>query len=257
MKKFLFSFLIVMIMALISSSAFADNKIKIGIIGAMDIEVDSLKQNAKISNKIIIADMEFNEGMLDNVDVVIVKCGMGKVNAAICTQILISKFGVTHVINTGVAGSLNNKLNIGDIVVASDTVQHDYDVVQIGFKKGEIPYTGLVFFKSDELMKKKAVEAVKNSAPDIQVIEGRVCTGDQFIAAKEQKDKITSNFGGDCCEMESGVIAQTCYLNHVPFVIIRAIADKADSSETPDFHEFEAQTAKLCANVTEYMVKNF
>ena len=114
MKKFL----IVMIMALISSSAFADNKVKIGIIGA---EVDSLKQTAKISNKIIIADMEFNEGMLDNVDVVIVKCGMGKVNAAICTQILISKFGVTHVINTGVAGSLNNKLNIGDIVVASDT----------------------------------------------------------------------------------------------------------------------------------------
>jgi len=193
MKKFL----IVMIMALISSSAFADNKVKIGIIGA---EVDSLKQTAKISNKIIIADMEFNEGMLDNVDVVIVKCGMGKVNAAICTQILISKFGVTHVINTGVAGSLNNKLNIGDIVVASDTVQHDYDVVQISFKKGEIPYT---------------------------------------------------------CEMESGAIAQTFYLNHVPFVIIRAIADKADSSETPDFHEFEAQTAKLCANVTEYMVKNF
>ena len=257
MRKIFISFFILIALILSSSSAFADNKIKIGIIGAMDIEVDSLKQNAKISNKIIIADMEFNEGMLDNVDVVIVKCGMGKVNAAICTQILISNFGVTHVINTGVAGSLNNKLNVGDIVVAADVVQHDYDVEPIGFKKGEIPYTGLVFFKADDKMRKKALETVKNFAPDIQVIEGRICTGDQFIATKEQKNKIISNFGGDCCEMESGAIAQTCYLNNVPFVIIRAISDKADETETSDFHEFEPPTAKLCANITEYMVKNF
>ena len=255
MKKFFVACLI--FMTFLTSCAFADNKIKIGIIGAMDIEVDNLKKASEISNKISIADMEFNEGKLGGVDVVIVKCGMGKVNAAICAQILINSFGVTGVINTGVAGSLNNKLNIGDVVIAQDIVQHDYDISPLGFKKGEIPYTGLVFFKTDESLRKKAFEGAKNFAPDIQVIEGRICTGDQFIATKEQKNKIISNFGGDCCEMEGGAIAQTCYLNHIPFVVIRAISDKADSSETPDFNEFEASAAKLCANITEYIVKNF
>ena len=253
-KKFSALFLILVAFA---PCAFADDSIKIGIIGAMDVEVDTLKQEMDISNKITRAGMEFCEGKLGSVDSVIVKCGIGKVNAGICAQILIDAFKVTHVINTGVAGSLNNDLDIGAIVVAADAVQHDYDITPIGFKAGEIPYTGLVAFKTDETMRKKAVEAVKNFAPDVHVIEGRICTGDQFIASKEAKDKITSTFGGDCCEMEGGAIAQVCYLNNVPFVIIRAVSDKADESETADFHEFEERTAKLCADVTEYMVKNF
>ena len=257
MKK-IFVFLFSLAITFAPFSAYAsDISTKIGIIGAMDIELETLKQAAEISDKITRAGMEFCEGKLGDTEVVIVKCGMGKVNAGICAQILIDLFNVTHVINTGVAGSLNNALNIGDIVVAVDIVQHDYDVTPIGFRKGEIPYTGLVAFKTDESLRTKAVEAVRNATPDIHVIEGRICTGDQFISTKEQKEKIISSFGGDCCEMESGAVAQVCYLNHVPFVIIRAISDKADATETPDFHEFESKAAKLCAAATEYMVKNF
>ncbi|MBQ7559995.1 MAG: 5'-methylthioadenosine/adenosylhomocysteine nucleosidase [Synergistaceae bacterium] len=255
MKKFFVLFLLAIIFVPIS--ACAESSIKLGIIGAMDVEVETLKNAAEISRKITRAEMEFCEGKLGNVDVVIVRCGMGKVNAGICVQILADIFNVTHVINTGVAGSLNNALNIGDIVVAVDAVQHDYDVTPINFEKGEIPYTGLVAFNTDEKLREQAVNAAKKVAPGIQVIKGRICTGDQFIATKEQKNKIISSFGGDCCEMESGAIAQACYLNKIPFVIIRAVADKADKTETVDFHKFETQTAKLCASITEYMIKNF
>lgn len=252
MKKFWVLCLFAVIFA--PSASFADD-VKVGIIGAMDIEVDTLKHAADISRKITRAEMEFCEGKIGGVDVVIVKCGMGKVNAGICVQILLDLFNVTHVINTGVAGALNNALDIGDIVIAVDAVQHDFDVEPIGFRRGEIPYTGLVAFKADDELRKKAVEAVRAAAPDVKVIEGRICTGDQFIASKEQKEKIISSFGGDCCEMESGAIAQACHLNHVPFIIIRAIADKADASETVDFHEFEEETARHCAAITEYMLK--
>lgn len=255
MKKFLALFLLTIIFA--PFSAYAENSIKIGIIGAIDVEVETLKNDAEISRKITKAEMEFCEGKLGNIDVVIVKCGMGKVNAGICVQMLVDIFNVTHVINTGVAGSLNNALNIGDVVVAVDAVQHDYDVTPINFEKGEIPYTGLVAFKTDEKLREQAVNAAKKVAPSIQIVEGRICTGDQFISTKEQKNKIISSFGGDCCEMEGGAIAQACYLNKIPFIIIRSISDKADETETVDFKEFEAQTAKLCANITEYMIRNF
>ena len=252
MRKFCVSCLILIV--LMSTQAYAG--VKIGIIGAMDVEVSDLKEAAEISRTITKAGMEFCEGKLGDTDVVIVKCGMGKVNAGICTQMLVDIFDVSHIINTGVAGSLNNALNIGDIVVAVDAVQHDYDVTPINFKRGEIPYTGLVAFESDKALRELAVDAVHKAAPDIQVIEGRICTGDQFIAKKEQKEAITSAFGGDCCEMESGAIAQVCYLNNVPFAIIRAISDKADDSQHVDFKEFEAETAKRCASITKYMVTN-
>ena len=255
MKKFFVLCLFIFIFAPLN--AYADPSIKIGIIGAMDVEVETLKNAAEFSNKITRAEMEFCEGKLGGVDVVIVRCGMGKVNAGICVQMLVDIFNVTHVINTGIAGSLNDNLKIGDIVVGVDTVQHDYDVTPVGFKKGEIPYTGLSAFKSDEKLVEKAFNAVKLSAPDIHVIKGRACTGDQFIATKEQKNKIISSFGGDCCDMESGAIAQACYLNKIPFVIIRVVADTADETKQTDFQEFEAVTAKLCAGVTEYMVRNF
>ena len=226
----------------------------IGIIGAMDNEVDSLKQAADIKNTVRIAEMEFCEGTLEDKDVVIVKCGMGKVNAGICAHTLINDLGCTKIINTGVAGSLDSRIDIGDIVVSSDAVQHDFDVEAIGFKKGEIPYTGLSAFTADEDMRKTAVEAVKESAPDIGVYEGRVCSGDQFISKKEQKDTIISNFGGMCCEMEGGAVAQTCYLNSTPFIIIRAISDKSDETEIVDYKKFEAKAAADCAKIVENMI---
>lgn len=232
-----------------------EDKEMIGIIGAMDVEVNTLKEAADISETKKIAEMEFCKGTLGDKDVVIVKCGMGKVNAGICAHTLINEFGCSRIINTGVAGSLDSKIDIGDIVVSTDAVQHDFDVEYLGFKKGEIPYTGQFAFPADETMRATAVKAVKESAPDIHVFEGRVCSGDQFISKQEQKDKITSDFGGMCCEMEGGAIAQACYLNNTPFVVIRAISDKPNETVVVDYKVFEAEAAARCAKIVQYMIE--
>ena len=229
---------------------------RIGIIGAMDEEVDLLKKSAKITNIKKIAEMEFCEGILDDKNVVIVKCGMGKVNAGICAHTLINNFNCNKIINTGVAGSLDNKLDIGDIVVSVDAVQHDYDVTEIGFKKGEIPYTGLYAFKADENMRAAAREVLSKSDLKIKYYEGRICSGDQFISTKEEKYAITSNFGGLCCEMEGAAIAQVCYLNKTPFVIIRSISDKDDKAEDEEYESFKEDSAKNSATIVKNMIKH-
>lgn len=227
----------------------------IGIIGAMDVEVDHLKQEACIRKTTTIAAMEYCEGTLGEKNVVIVKCGMGKVNAGMCASTLINLFNCTRIINTGVAGSLDNELNIGDIVVSVDAVQHDFDVEVIGFGKGEIPYTGLYAFPADEALRAAAVEAVRKSAPEIRVYEGRVNSGDQFIHTRAQKDRIHADFGGLCCEMEGAAIAQACWLNDTPFVILRAISDKEDGSVAVEFQTFAAEAAHRCAKSVRYMVE--
>ena len=227
----------------------------IGIIGAMDVEVKTLKEAASVTKTATIAGMEFCEGRLGEKDVVIVKCGMGKVNAGICANTLINDFGCTKIINTGVAGSLDNKIDIGDIVVSTDAVQHDFDVSFLGFSKGEIPYTGKYAFPADTDLRSAAVTAVKECAPEVHVFEGRVCSGDQFISKTQQKETITTNFGGMCCEMEGAAVAQACFLSSTPFVIIRAISDKPDETEYVDYTVFEAQAAERCAKIVRYMVE--
>ena len=228
--------------------------VKIGIIGAMADEVATLKEEMDITGTETVADMKFCEGMLDGKDVVVVQCGMGKVNAGICAQTLISDFGVDCVINTGVAGSLTNDLDIGDIVVSTEAVQHDFDVSSIGFKRGEIPYTGLISFPADDNLRQIAVSTIEESYSDVNVLEGRICSGDQFINTDEQKTRIIKQFGGLCCEMEGGAIAQACYLNHVPYVIIRAISDKFDGSNQIDYEIFEEDAANKCAAIVRSMI---
>ena len=228
----------------------------IGIIGAMDEEIDPLLEAAQIKGRRAVAGMEYCEGMLEGRAVVIVRCGMGKVNAGICANTLINDFNCAKVINTGAAGSLDNRIDIGDVVVSVDAVQHDFDVSAIGFKRGEIPFTGLYAFPADEAMRKVAIEAVRQAAPEVGVFEGRVCSGDQFISTSEQKDRITSNFGGMCSEMEGAAIAHACYLNDTPFVIIRAISDKADGSQAVEFDAFKAGAGARSAKVVQHMIRN-
>ena len=228
----------------------------IGIIGAMEEEVSLLKKTASIKKTTKIAGMEFCEGTIEGKNVVIVQCGMGKVNAGICANTLINNFGCVKIINSGVAGSLDNKLDIGDIVVSVDAVQHDFTVEAIGFAKGEIPYTGLYAFPADESMRRAAVAAVQENFPNIHVYEGRICSGDQFISDKEQKEKIVSDFGGLCCEMEGAAIAQTCYLNGTPFVVLRAISDKSDGSHSVEYESFKKEAAETCAKSVLAMLKN-
>ena len=222
---------------------------KIGIIGAMAEEVSELKaslQDAKVTK---IARMEFCEGSFGNTDVVVVQSGIGKVNAAACAQILINHFGVTHVMNTGVAGSLNAKIDIGDIVVSTDAMYHDVDATIFGYAKGEVPQVGTASFVADEMLRKAAVEAVKEAAPDIHVFEGRVVSGDQFISSREVKNHIRDTFQGDRTEMEGAAIAQVAY-------IIRAISDKADDSGQEAYDVFEKKAAMHCAHVVEYMISH-
>ena len=231
-----------------------ETSVRTGIIGAMDEEVAALREAITNGKTTVVAGMEFYEGTLDGAEVVVVKCGMGKVNAGTCAQVLISVFGVDRVINTGVAGSLDAEIDIGDIVVSTDAVQDDYDLTPLGYDPGEVDRIGSVSIPADPDMRASAVNAVREVAPEVQVFEGRVCTGDQFIASAEQKDAILAEFGGLCCEMEGGAIAQVCYLNEIPFVIIRAISDKADGSAEMAFDEFEAAAAARCAAITRYMV---
>lgn len=227
---------------------------KIGIIGAMELEVEELKsklQGKKVTKK---AGMEFNEGTLNGASVVIVRSGIGKVNAALCVQILADIFHVTHVINTGVAGSLNAKLDIGDILISRDALHHDMDVTIFGYQLGEVPQMGFREFSADEHLIQLAQESCSKVNPDIHAIIGRVVSGDQFISSKEVKDKLISVFQGDCAEMEGASIAHGAYLNDLPFVIIRAISDKADDSAEMDYPSFERAAAKHSALLVEDMV---
>ena len=229
---------------------------KIGIIGAMEVEVESLKAAMNIKNTVKKASMESFEGTIGDTEVVVVRSGICKVNAGICVQILVDTFGVTHVLNTGAAGSLDARINIGDIVLSTDACYHDVDATIFGYKKGEIPQLGTQVFIADKELIEKAKAAIKTAAPDLGVFEGRVCSGDQFISSSEVKDAIIKDLGGMCCEMEGAGIAQACYLNNVPFVIIRAISDKADGSEIMDYPEFEKKAAHDCAALVLEMLKS-
>ena len=228
---------------------------KIGIIGAMEIEVESLKKDMTVSCSIKKANMEFFEGKISDTDVVVVKSGICKVNAALCVQILVDDFKVTHVINTGAAGSLDAKINIGDFVVSTDVVYHDVDATVFGYKKGEIPQTGRLEFPADKWMIDNIKKAASLAGITGKLWEGRVCSGDQFISDSSVKDGIKKEFYGLCTEMEGAGIAQASFLNNIPFVILRAISDKADGSDIMDYPEFEKKAAADCAALTEAFIK--
>ena len=173
----------------------------LGIIGAMDVEVAKLKEkleNVEITTK---AGMDFYKGSFEGKDVVIVRSGIGKVNAGICTQILVDVFGVSAIINTGIAGSLKNEINIGDIVISTDALQHDVDATNFGYELGFIPQMKVLSFEADAKLISLAKECCKTVLPEIGVFEGRVVSGDQFIADKAKKNYISENFHGFCTEM--------------------------------------------------------
>ena len=227
---------------------------KLGIIGAMQVEVEILL--SAMNNKVekTIAGSTFYEGTLENLEVVVVQCGVGKVNAAICAQILCSCFGITHLVNTGIAGSLCADLDIGDLVVSTDAMYHDFDCVHFGYPYGKVPGMDVTSFPADEAMIGYAFDAAEAVNPG-HTKKGRVASGDQFVAVKELKEKIIANTQGLCTEMEGTSIAQTAYRNGLPFVILRAISDKADDSAEMDYPTFERIAAHRCAEVTRNLAK--
>ena len=222
---------------------------KLGIIGAMAVEIAALQENMENTTVVKRAGMDFYEGKLRGLDVVVVQCGVGKITAAICTQVLCDCFGVTHLVNTGIAGSLCAELDIGDLVISKDAIHHDFDLRFWGRPIGQVPGMDVIAFPAEETMRNLALAAAETVNPGHSKV-GRVASGDQFICSREQKDKIIADTGAICAEMEGAAIAHTAYRNGVPFVIIRAISDKADDSAEMDYPTFEAIAAQRCAQVT-------
>lgn len=213
----------------------------LGIIGAMDEEIAKIKEQMENVRVMSRASMEFFEGTVNGQPVVVVRSGIGKVNAAMCTQILADVYHVDAIINTGIAGSLNADINIGDIVLSTDTLEHDMDAVAFGYPLGQIPRMDTLSFKADAKLRKAAKSVCEQVNPDVTVFEGRVVSGDQFISDKEKKQWLVDNFAGYCTEMEGAAIAHAAYLNGIPFLVIRAISDKADDSASVDYPAFEAK----------------
>ncbi len=256
MKKSLLALGVVMLVsmtAILGCSSVQTEAVKpLGIIGAMEEEVETLKSKMDIKETVEIAGMTFYRGAIDNKEIVLVRSGIGKVNMAACTQILIDHFNVAALVNSGVSGTLNPELNQGDIVISTEAVQHDFDTSPVGGKVGEIDRLGIDFFPaSTELIAtaKKAAETLT----DINVVEGQVASGDQFIAGGEAAEKIKANFGEiSAVEMEGAAMAQVAYLNDVPYVIIRSISDKADGGAELSYEEFLPLAAK---NSSDFVLK--
>ena len=226
---------------------------KLGIIGAMACEVEALKgkmEHVTVGNH---AGSEYFEGTLEGLPAVVVQCGVGKVNAAMCAQILCSVYGVTHLVNTGIAGSLCAELDIADMVVSTDAMYHDMDVTVFGYAAGQVPGMPLSY-AADETLSGYAFAAAEAVNPG-HTRTGRIASGDQFVSGKEQKERIIAVSGAVCTEMEGTAIAHTAWRNNVPFVILRAISDKADDSAEMDYPTFERIAAHRCAEVTKNLAR--
>ena len=219
---------------------------KLGIIGAMDVEVQTLKEQMADLTVTEIAGSAFFAGKLQGLPVVVVQCGVGKVNAAACTQLLCT-MGVTHIVNTGIAGSLCAQQDIGDMVVSDQVMHHDFDCVAFGYPMCMVP--GMPqSFSADPVLMNYAREAAAQTGGQVRV--GTVASGDQFVADPALKQQIIDRTQALCTEMEGAAIAQIAYRNQIPFVILRCISDKADNSAEMDYPSFEAMAARRCADVT-------
>ncbi len=223
---------------------------KLGIIGAMDVEIQALKDTMKNVTATEKAGTVYYEGTLQGLPAVLVKCGIGKVNAAIGAQILCDCFSVTHIVNTGIAGSLCAQQDIGDMVISSDVWHHDFDCVNFGYPMCQIP--GMPqSFAADEAMIALAKQAAVGADGTVRI--GRIASGDQFVADPVLKEQIILRTQALCTEMEGAAIAQTAYRNGIPFVILRCISDKADNSAEMDYPSFEKMAALRCAEVTKLL----
>ena len=226
----------------------------IGIIGAMEEEITNLKSHMQVDEVQTIAGMSFFKGAVKGTKLVLVRSGIGKVNAGICTQILASVYGVDTVINTGIAGSLNADIDIGDIVVSTSLVQYDVDARNFGYKLGEIPRMNIVEFPADKYLIDKTQSVFDSLGLGIKLYKGMVATGDKFVSEDSLKAEIISNFHAYCVEMEGAAIAQAAMLNNMACVVIRAISDKADNSADFDYRSFEAKAIENMSKISLALV---
>ncbi len=230
---------------------------RIGIIGAMNEEIIKLKNMMKIEAEENVAGFIYYVGEIENKKVVLVESGIGKVNSAVCTTLLLQKYNIEKIIFTGVAGAVGKELNIGDIVVSSELIEHDFDCTAFGMEPGVIPRMENSIFKGDKKLIDLATISSSFVIGEDKVRIGRVVSGDQFIASKEKIDWLRETFDAQCTEMEGASVAHVCYLFKIPFVIIRAISDKADGSAEMDFNEFVILAAENSKNVLVEMLRRW
>lgn len=232
---------------------------KIGIIGAMEVEVQALRALLAGTREHAAGGLTFTEGQLDGVQVVIVRSGVGKVNAALCAQRLILQFGVTHIINTGIAGALASGLKVLDFVASTDALYHDMNAVGFGYRMTEIPQMDCSDFPADTAMLEAAEKAFASlpEAEGHKLVKGRIATGDQFISDKALKQQIKADCNPACVEMEGTAIAHACYLNKIPFVIIRCMSDMADDIGENTYSFNEPAAANLSAALVRKMLGSF
>jgi MTA/SAH nucleosidase len=226
----------------------------IGIIGAMEEEITNLKSHMEVFDVQTIAGMSFFKGAVKGTELVLVRSGIGKVNAGICTQILASVFNVDTVINTGIAGSLNAAIDIGDIVVSTSLVQYDVDARNFGYKLGEIPRMNIIEFPADKELIDKTESVFAALDLGVKLYKGMIATGDKFVSEDSLKAEIVNNFHAYCVEMEGAAIAQAAMLNNMKCVVIRAISDKADNSANVDYRTFEAKAIENMSKISLALV---
>lgn len=227
--------------------------IKVGIIGAMDVEIESICKNmtGRILRK--MCDLDFLEGFIEQTAVIVVRCGVGKVNAAICTQMLISQFKVSHIINTGVAGALHHDLKVLDLVLSTQVMYHDVDATNWGYESCTIP--GMTrSFAADPILLKIAAESCKNLFPQKTIIQGLIASGDQFIGSNETKAKIKQLCDPACVEMEGAAVGHVATVNRIPFVVIRCMSDMADDAGQTTARFNEKEGGDISAKVVCAMV---
>ena len=225
----------------------------IGIIAAIVPEKEAVKAAMTDKEVRTVSGIDFVSGKLYDKDAVVAKCGIGKVFAAICAQTMILTYSPDFIINIGVGGTLTDKLSIGDIAISESVVQHDMDTSPLGDPVGLISGINIVHFPADERLVKGLLSAA--DAVGVNCIAGTIASGDQFIASKEKKAFIRDTFGAISCEMEGAAIGHTCYVNNVPFAVLRAISDSADDSSHMDYGEFVLLAAERSFNVISEFIK--
>ena len=225
----------------------------IGIIGAMSVEIDELKSKLEAPVEEYVSGVCYTRGKLCGKDAVLAVCGIGKVFAAICAQTMILKYSPEYIINTGVGGALDGDLRVTDVVIASELVQHDMDTTPLGDPPGLISGINVVKVPADVRLSELLRSCVE--AQGIRCKSGIIASGDQFIAGGERKEYIKKTFGASACEMEGASIAQVAYVNSVPFAVVRAISDGADSESSMDYPTFVAKAAHNSALTIEELCK--
>ena len=230
-------------------------RVDIGIIGAMEPEVEALIASIDTPSTETVSGITFYTGKIGEKTVAIAKCGIGKVFAAVCAQTMIMKYAPTLLINTGVGGALASGISTGDIVIATDLCQHDMDTSAIGDPKGLVSGINVIYFEADKRAGELLLESAKAAGLNARL--GRIASGDKFIASKEDKDRIIADFAADACEMEGCAIAQVAFINKTPFAVVRAISDSADGEATMDYPTFLPIAASNSTKMTLSLIEKW